>query len=141
MAKEIYVDGNGNEQLVSGTINNAEMLPIESGSATDTKSYIDSKTNTLNGTFTPSTNVSVLRSTLKRVNEIKILSVIFQITGAVSDFGTLSANYGALNNYDFTATSDDGKVMRLRIQANSNTITFSSTSDLNKYFAFTIAFI
>ena len=42
MAKEIYIDGNGNEQLVSGTINNAEMLPIQSGSATDTKSYIDS---------------------------------------------------------------------------------------------------
>lgn len=42
MAKQIYIDGNGNEQLVSGTINNAEMLPIESGSATDTKSYIDS---------------------------------------------------------------------------------------------------
>ena len=41
MAKEIYIDGNGNEQLVSGTINNAEMLPIQSGSATDTKSYID----------------------------------------------------------------------------------------------------
>ena len=41
MAKQIYIDGNGNENLVSGTINNAEMLPITSGSATDTKSYID----------------------------------------------------------------------------------------------------
>ena len=42
MAKQIYIDENGNEQLVSGTINNAELLPIESGSATNTKSYIDS---------------------------------------------------------------------------------------------------
>lgn len=43
MAKQIYIDENGNENLVSGTINNAEMLPIESGSSTNTKSYIDSK--------------------------------------------------------------------------------------------------
>ena len=44
MAKEIYIDSNGNEQLVSGTINNATMLPITSGSTTNTKAYIDSKT-------------------------------------------------------------------------------------------------
>lgn len=43
MAKQIYIDGNGNENLVSGTINNAELLPIESGSATDTKTYIDNR--------------------------------------------------------------------------------------------------
>ena len=41
MSKEIYVDGNGNENLVSGTINTADMLPIESGSSTNTKDYID----------------------------------------------------------------------------------------------------
>lgn len=44
MSKEIYIDGNGNENLVSGTINNAQMLPITSGSSTNTKDYIDSKT-------------------------------------------------------------------------------------------------
>ena len=42
MAKQMYIDENGNEQLVSGTINTADMLPIESGSATNTKAYIDS---------------------------------------------------------------------------------------------------
>ena len=41
MAKQIYIDENGNEQLVSGTINTADMLPITSGSATNTKDYID----------------------------------------------------------------------------------------------------
>ena len=41
MASEYFVDENGNIVKVSGTINNAEMLPIESGSATDTKTYID----------------------------------------------------------------------------------------------------
>ena len=41
MAKQIYIDENGNEQLVSGTINTADMLPIASGSSTNTKDYID----------------------------------------------------------------------------------------------------
>lgn len=42
MPKQIYIDENGNELLVSGTINTGDMLPITSGSATNTKSYIDS---------------------------------------------------------------------------------------------------
>ena len=42
MAKQIYIDENGNEQLVSGTINNAELLPISSIDTTNTKDYIDS---------------------------------------------------------------------------------------------------
>ena len=45
MAKQIYIDENGNEQLVSGTINSADMLPITNGSATNTKSYIDTGLN------------------------------------------------------------------------------------------------
>ena len=42
MAKQIYIDENGNELMVSGTINTADMLPIQSGSSTNTKDYIDS---------------------------------------------------------------------------------------------------
>ena len=41
MAKQIYIDENGNEQLVSGTINNASILPISASDSTDTKDYID----------------------------------------------------------------------------------------------------
>ena len=44
MAKQIYIDENGNEQLVSGTINNAELLPISSSDPMNTKDYIDSVT-------------------------------------------------------------------------------------------------
>ena len=56
MAKQIYIDENGNEQLVSGTINNSSLLPISANDNTDTKTYIDtglsdrytkSETNTL----------------------------------------------------------------------------------------------
>ena len=41
MAKEIYIDENGNEHLVSGTINTANMLPISAQDNTATKDYID----------------------------------------------------------------------------------------------------
>lgn len=41
MAKQIYIDENGNELMVSGTINTAEMLPISSSDTTNTKDYID----------------------------------------------------------------------------------------------------
>lgn len=41
MAKQIYVDENGNPIEVSGTINTAELLPISANDPTDTKSYID----------------------------------------------------------------------------------------------------
>lgn len=42
MAKQIYIDENGNEQMISGTINNASLLPISANDSTNTKSYIDS---------------------------------------------------------------------------------------------------
>ena len=41
MAKQIYIDSNGNEVMLSGTINSADMLPISAGSSTMTKAYID----------------------------------------------------------------------------------------------------
>ena len=41
MAKQIYIDENGNEHLVSGTINTANMLPYDSN--TSTKAKIDTK--------------------------------------------------------------------------------------------------
>ena len=41
MSKQIYIDSNGNEVLISGTVNSADMLPVEAGSGTDTKAYVD----------------------------------------------------------------------------------------------------
>lgn len=44
MAKQIYIDENGNPIEVSGTVNTAELLPISGNDPTDTKSYIDNLT-------------------------------------------------------------------------------------------------
>lgn len=41
MAKQMYVDENGNPIEVSGTVNTAELLPISGNDPTDTKTYID----------------------------------------------------------------------------------------------------
>ena len=45
MAKQIYIDSNGNEVELSGTINSADMLPISAGSSTMTDDVIDAKAN------------------------------------------------------------------------------------------------
>lgn len=41
MAKQYYIDENGNPIQVSGTVNTAELLPISGNDTTDTKTYID----------------------------------------------------------------------------------------------------
>lgn len=40
MSKQIYIDSNGNEIQVSGTVNSADMLPIEAGSSKMTSEAI-----------------------------------------------------------------------------------------------------
>jgi len=79
MAKQIYIDENGNEQLVSGTINTADMLPIESGSATNTKDYIDNliKTATVSGTTTSSGALEIPSSIIPT----RILNTVWNGTG------------------------------------------------------------
>ena len=47
MAKQIYIDANGNEIEISGTINNAEILPISASDPTPTAQALGNKpTNT-----------------------------------------------------------------------------------------------
>lgn len=106
----------------------------------DMKDYIDNKTNTLNGIFTPGTNVTVLRSTLIKIGNLKILSVIFQRTGVANVLGTVSTGFEATYNYDFIATKDYSAGVRMRINQ-SNSIVFSTTPDANEYYAFTLAYV
>lgn len=59
MAKQLYIDENGNPIEVSGTINTAELLPISANDPTNTKDYIDSFQTVQSGTFTAQANVTV----------------------------------------------------------------------------------
>ena len=84
MAKQIYIDENGNEQLVSGTINNAELLPIDALHPNDnTKDYIDS------GLSNCDINYWSLFADQNTSNTIKTLDVV---SGRkISDFTVLFA--------------------------------------------------
>ncbi len=79
MAKQIYIDENGNEQLVSGTINNASMLPISASDSTNTKDYIDGliKTATVSGTTTSSGALEIPSS----ITPTRILNTVWNGTG------------------------------------------------------------
>lgn len=82
MAKQIYIDENGNEQLVSGTINNASMLPISASDSTNTKSYIDSGLSGVNSTI----------ATIGVTESIFLMSAI----------STTRTNYDTYNNRKFS---------------------------------------
>ena len=119
----------------------ATEIPIESGSSTNTKDYIDNNCVTITmGVFTGSTNVNVLRSTLIKIGNLKILSVIFARTGDTSTLGTVSTGFEATYNYDFIATKDYGEGVRMRMNQ-SNSIGFSTTPNANDYYAFTLAYV
>ena len=131
----------GLDGKVDTTDFDATNLPITSGSATNTKDYIDSKCVTITaGVFTASSNVNVLRSTLIKIGNLKILSVIFSRTGDTSTLGTVSSGFEALYNYDFIATKDYGEGVRMRMNQ-SNSIGFSTTPNANDYYAFTLAYV
>ena len=93
------------------------------------------------GTFTASTNITVLRSSLYKLGDIKFLSVIFQVTGTTTTLGTLSSGFDAKYNVDFVTVSDSNQYARLRIQANSTTVMLATTPPQNTYIAFTISYI
>ena len=128
---------------------NAELLPIQSGSATNTKAYIDTALSgkqdtltTINDTFSASANITLLRPLCVKYGNIKQLSCVFRVDGTVSNVGTIPNAYKPTYNIDFSAVGDNGNGARLRIQANSNTIEISNAlSSSSEYFAFTVCYI
>ncbi|WP_298534794.1 hypothetical protein [uncultured Methanobrevibacter sp.] len=81
MAKQIYIDENGNEHLVSGTINTASMLPVSAGSSTNTADALDAKANasdleTTEPVSAPLTNVSTSTGANETLNYWKSGKVV-----------------------------------------------------------------
>ena len=136
-------------QQISVADLNAELLPIQSGSATNTKAYIDTALSgkqdtltTINDTFSASANITLLRPLCVNYGNIKQLSCVFRVDGTVSNVGTIPNAYKPTYNIDFSAVGDNGNGARLRIQANSNTIEISNAlSSSSEYFAFTVCYI
>ena len=87
MAKQIYIDENGNPIEVSGTINNASMLPISANDSTDTKTYIDTGLSGFNwlgaGDFTLSSGTTSLTLTKDMTNIKEIYFGLYLSVGSI----------------------------------------------------------
>ena len=90
MAKQIYIDENGNENLVSGTINNATLLPYDNN--TSTKEKIDEKADS--SMFGDITGVTITcpRCPIASVTNLKVKKAgDMVILGANLNFGASQA--------------------------------------------------
>lgn len=134
------------EQRVKDGFDGLDASNIEYSSGVTIKQAIDSKQDTLGnttGTFTGATNINIVRSALVKYGNIKILSVIFQPTGSVTNLGNVSSGFHPSYNIDFSAVSDNGYGARLRLVENTQTVVVANAAQIhiNDYYAFTIAYI
>ena len=119
MAKQIYIDGNGNENLVSGTINNAELLPITSGSSTNTKDYIDTGLSGKADTSDIPTRSDFIRYEDKTIGAVEFTQPYYTISaglrpsapsgymflmGIMLDYGSIQGGTSALISVSETGT-------------------------------------
>ena len=143
MAKQIYVDENGNPIEVSGTINTAELLPISGNDPTDTKSYIDTglsgKQNTISDSgwqpldlATGVSNYGDLTSRYRKIGNVVYYYILASKSGMAwgseiaalptgfrpSDEATQSGRYG--NGICNFSVNTNGKILFL---ATTNTST------------------
>ena len=142
---QISLDIDGMNDTTGVTLDGSFTVPLSDGTHEYKASVGDvvkaGKPTVETGTFTPATNINVLRSSLYKIGDIKFLSLIFQMTGTASSLGTVSTGFGATYNIDFTAMSDANRYARFRIQSNSNSVDISTTPENNTYYAFTISYI
>ena len=130
----------GDVSLTDNDISHYTGTPTQGTTAEAIASKQDALTVT-SGTVTASANVSILRSTLVKYGKIKIISVIFKMSGTSTTLGTIPSGFAPDYNIDFSAVGDNGNPSRLRIQANATTLELSITPPQNEYIAFTIAYI
>lgn len=74
MAKQIYIDSNGNEVQVSGTVNSADLLPLAAGSDTSTAEAIEELSTVIVDTL-PMGSYSSSGSTLTKCGKLIILNL------------------------------------------------------------------
>lgn len=142
MSKQIYIDENGNELLVSGTINAANVLPYDDN--TSTKAKIDEKQDKLTtstGTITASSNVTLVRPLTVKYGNLKMISVVFKITGSTSTIGTLPSGYAPTNTIDFSCVGDAGHGCRLQIVSGNLSIQIASAPTQDEYYAINICYV
>jgi len=130
MAKQIYIDENGNEQLVSGTINTADMLPIQSGSATNTKDYIDSGLSGKADSSDTYTKTEVDNIVAGRKCITYSLVTLSTLTGTEATFNTFSSRkFSDYDLYIFTFGDSATYMRRTAIVTKSQWVSGASVSE------------
>lgn len=137
MAKQIYIDENGNPIEVSGTINTAELLPISGNDPTDTKSYIDTKQDKfwkkISSSFELTGNATGTWSFTDDLATANYTEILFCISLVSYDSGVRSSMllsrlgfeaYGVF--YDYTIGSD--RMYFQLSKASNNSFTVSGTN-------------
>lgn len=118
---------------------------IEYSSGVSVKDKIDTKADktVTVGSFTGANNMNIIRSTVVKYGDLKILSVIFQPRGTSVNLGDVSNGFQPLYNIDFSAVSDNGYGARMRLAENTQTVVFTSSEEIQsyEYYAFTICYI
>ncbi len=99
MSKQVYIDSNGNEVQVSGTVNSADMLPIEAGSSKMTSEAIGDLSQ-----LTTSVNSSLVGA----VNEVNNDLVFKQVAVNAPMANLASGASIALTANDFNYTIPTG---------------------------------
>ena len=96
MAKQIYIDGQGNEHEISGTINTAEMLPLSASDSQSTKDKLDENTTAINeattkasDTITATSGYNVRGQNLVKVNGVVYGNVTINSTGTITSRATI----------------------------------------------------
>lgn len=115
MSKQIYIDSNGNEIQVSGTVNSADMLPIEAGSSKMTSEAvnevdekIDNATTKTSGTITATSGYTVRSQNLVKVNGVVFGSFAINATGTITSrttIGTIPTGFRPNATVSFFATA------------------------------------
>ena len=131
---------NGTLYVLTDEETTAADIPYSAGvSVADKLDTIPTSVTT--GSITPRTNITILRSSLYRLGDIKFMSVIFQATGTATKVGDLPTGFEPKYNVDLSCVSDNNNPLRIRIVENSTTIDISTSLSLNTYYAFSVAYI
>ena len=133
MAKQIYIDENGNENLVSGTITNGSNMPMSANDSTSVASHITDLESDLNGLITEtggSTPISTVGGTFQIPASVlahKIIVICFRRYGyfgqtiiskaqmALSAYGASTRLWGDSQNYWDIKISDSGVITLVAI--------------------------
>ena len=104
MSKQIYIDSNGNEILLSGTVNSADMMPMSVGDATKVSEAIGSLVGAVNSKANES-GVAISKST-------NFIGVDYNVTAhGITTSSTLASAVQIRYKYDGNLLTLSGRIV------------------------------